>query len=89
MKFLQSAEKRERLILALTTVFALGSWVLLLAKVASYWHEIPHQAHDGAVMFALLYPIPWLALVLKNRTKLQMAVITYFALFAAMKFIFP
>ena len=89
MKFLQSAENRQRITVALTTLFALGTWALLLADLTRYWHEIPHRAHYAAIMFCLLYPFPWLALVLRGRSKLQMAIIAYLALFAAMKFIFP
>jgi hypothetical protein len=89
MRFLQPAENRHRITVTLTTLFALGSWALLLADLTRYWHEIPHRAHYGAIMFCVLYPFPWLTLVLRDRSKLQMAIITYLALFAAMKFIFP
>ncbi|MGA9556411.1 MAG: hypothetical protein WBR11_06125 [Terriglobales bacterium] len=67
----------------------LASWVALLVRLTRYWHDIPHEAHHWAIMFALLYPWPWLVLVMENRSKLQMAVLTYFAFFAAMKFVFP
>ena len=89
MRFLKSAENRRRITVALTTLLALGSWALLLVNLGRYWHQIPHRAHYGGVIFCLLYPFPWLALMLKDRSKLQMAVITYLALFAAVKFIFP
>jgi hypothetical protein len=52
-----------------------ASWVGLLGRLMRYWYEIPHEAHYWAVMFAVLYPWPWLMLVLENRSKLQMAVL--------------
>ncbi len=89
MKLLSSSEGRQRAVFVLITVMFLSSWVALLARLIRYWHEIPYQAHEWAVIFAVLYPAPWVLLVAKNRTKLQMALLTYFAFFAAMKFVFP
>jgi hypothetical protein len=89
MNLPKSPQARQRTLVALATLMFLLSWTVLLARVIHYWQEIPSQAHYWAVMFAALYPCPWLALVSKNRTKVQMAILTYFALFAAMKFIFP
>ena len=89
MKLLQSSGARRRASLALVTMMFLGSWVALLVRLMRYWHDIPQEAHYWAIMFALLYPSPWVALVIENRSKLQMAVLTYLAFFAAMKFVFP
>ena len=89
MKLWGSGETRQRIGLALVTVMFLASWVALLVRLMRDWHNIPQEAHHWAIMFAVLYPWPWMTLVLENRSKLQMAVLTYFAFFAAMKFVFP
>ena len=89
MKLFPSSETSRRATLVLVSIMFLVTWTALLVRLGRYWERIPAEAHYWAVMFALLYPWPWLVLVRKNGTKVQMAALAYLAFFVAMKFVFP
>ena len=84
MGLLSPREGRQRLTLVFLTLIFVADWANLLVKLVQHWEEIPGQSHYWAIMFAVLYPLPWLAVVLEKGTKLQIALIAYFAFFAAM-----
>ena len=89
MRLWPSGETRQRILYALVTAEFLIGWLWLGLNLTRYWSELPHESHRSALVFAFVYPFPWLALLIKNRSKLQMALVVYAAFVVAMNIIFP
>jgi len=84
----ESPPTQKLLFLGVTLMFVI-SWSTLIARLFRHWQDMPNSAHYWAFMFALLYPASWLLLLSEKPGKKEMALLTYFALFAAMKSMFP
>jgi hypothetical protein len=80
---------------AILTIMFVVQWTGLILRLNRYWPQLPHDAQQWAVSFAVLYPLPWLVILLDRGYKTLdralglMAVLTYLAFFAAMKMKFP
>ncbi|MFZ0275877.1 MAG: hypothetical protein WA254_04610 [Candidatus Sulfotelmatobacter sp.] len=80
---MQLPAKNERsFFIVLTGMFLIG-WTSFLVSTLRHWHEI--SSPYTAVCFAVVYPLPWVMLLMENRNKLQMALVAYVVLFLAVK----
>ena len=72
----------------LVTILFIVTWADLILRTAGRWSYLSEAGKHWAVLFAMLYPLPWLILLWERRDKMQMAVIVYIAFFVAMKLSF-